>query len=479
MSTIDDFVARVFSMPGDPASCKLDLHPLAARAMQSLILRATQAESCRAGPLSQLTELLDRLPTRDAQRWLTHPLFFSSLHGLSPLNPVLDDWHQRVATPNMADILPADSPQQCTLGNLLLPLLLRDDPEWCGELTLRSDELGRVRFPRSNWSIALYDLHAGDEAVMAVEPIQLRVTARQAAFVLTSRSVQPVMTMPRRELMSIVIGLGDGIDVSRFELFNSEVGMSFQLAAQLGNAETRYDPICFMDVEGHAGCTGAIIAEVLKTIDHHSPTIHHEFEHYIQTIRGFELLRSRDGVVGSFSDPTLPGVMNVNIGYSKNHEPCLSPFCFTWFGHELGHTKNYLIDTIAYEHGCTFVTNHRDESPQIPRYGRALRVRTLIQIPYVHLYEWTMLMDFCVAGLDRLPWEVNEDPIAFGDSIHEEIKESLVLIRDLAQLTSVGESLLTRMIGLIQLASQQWNDIRLRLGATSRSPVSIATCPRR
>ncbi len=478
MSTIDDFVARVFSMPGDPASCKLDLHPLAARAMQSLILRATQAESCRAGPLSQLTELLDRLPTQDADRWLTHPLFFSSLHGLSPVNPILDDWHQQVATPNMADILPAVSPLQCTLGNLLLPLLLRDDPEWCGELTLRSDALGRVRFPRSNWSIALYDLH--DDAVMAVEPIQLRVTTRQADFVLTSRSVQPVMTMPRRELMSIVIGLSsNSIDVDRFEFFDPEVGISFQLATPLGNAKPLYDSICFMDVEGHARCTGQIIAEVLKTIEHHSPTIHRELQHYIQTIRGFELLRSRDGVVGSFSDPTLPGVMNVNVYYNENHAPCLSPFCFTWFGHELGHTKNYLIDTIAYEHGCTFVTNHRDKSPHIPRYGRALRVRSLIQIPYVHLYEWTMLMDFCVAGLGHLPWEVNEDPIAFGDSIQEDIKESLVLIRDSAHLTSAGESLLARMIGLIQLASQQWNELRLRLGATSRSPVSSATCPRR
>lgn len=160
-----------------------------------------------------------------------------SVHGLSPVNPVLDDWHQQVATPNMADVLPADSPRQCTLGNLLLPLLPRDDPAWCGELILSSDALGRLRFP-------------------------------------------------------------------------------------------------------HA------------TGDHHSPTIHRELQHYIQTIRGFELLRSRQGVVGSFSDPTLPGVMNVNV-------------------------------------------------------------------------------------------------------------------------------YLARMTGRIQLASQQWHGIRLRLGSTSRSPVSSATCPRR
>ncbi len=82
-----------------------------------------------------------------------------------------------------------------------------------------------------------------------------------------------------------------------------------------------------------------------------------------------------------------------------------------------------------------------------------------------------MLMDFCVAGLDHLPWEVNEDPIAFGDSIQEEIKESLVLIRDLAQLTSVGEVLLARMNKLIQHATQQWDNIRFRLGSPLRNPV--------
>ena len=30
--------------------------------------------------------------------------------------------------------------------------------------------------------------------------------------------------------------------------------------------------------------------------------------------------------------------MGINVTYAQNDEPQLCPFCFTWFGHELGHT---------------------------------------------------------------------------------------------------------------------------------------------
>ena len=76
----------------------------------------------------------------------------------------------------------------------------------------------------------------------------------------------------------------------------------------------------------------------------------------------------------------------------KTSEPCADPLCFTWFGHELGHTKDYLIDTILYERGVALVRNPGERVGPIPRYGRSLPVRTLFQIPYVHLYEWAVLM---------------------------------------------------------------------------------------
>ena len=66
----------------------------------------------------------------------------------------------------------------------------------------------------------------------------------------------------------------------------------------------------------------------------------------------------------------------------------INALCFTWFGHELGHTKDYLIDTILYREGVALLRNAADWTPSIPRYGHALSVRTLFQVPYVHLYEW-------------------------------------------------------------------------------------------
>jgi hypothetical protein len=236
--------------------------------------------------------------------------------------------------------------------------------------------------------------------------------------------------------------------------------MTLQLGVPLGSAGLNYEPVQVADFNTHARHTAIIIAEVLKTIECFSATIYQELGRYMRTIRGFELLPSREGVVCSFSDPTLPGIMNLNVCYSENGEPCLPPFWFTWFGHELGHTKHYLIDIIAYERGWTFATNPCERTPEIGRYGRALSVRTLMQIPYVHLYEWSLLMDFCVAGLDRVPWEVREEPIAFGDELADEIAESLELIHQCAELTPAGKSLLSRTAELAQRAARRWNAVR-------------------
>jgi hypothetical protein len=157
------------------------------------------------------------------------------------------------------------------------------------------------------------------------------------------------------------------------------------------------------------------------------------------------------------------------VCYTKGHEPCISPFCFTWFGHELGHTKHYLIDMIALEEGCAFVTNHREITGLIPRYGRALSVRGLLQIPYVHLYEWTLLMDFCDQGLEHVPWEVRGDPIAVGDDIQAEICEAFEWIRRCALLTSRGRSLVAWLIELNELACRRWGDVRRQLESTCHS----------
>src|SRR5262249_45158405 len=148
----------------------------------------------------------------------------------------------------------------------------------------------------------------------------------------------------------------------------------------------------------------------------------------VHTIRGFELPCTTHGVIASFSDPTLPGVMGINVSYTPRHEPCLDPFCFTWFGHELGHTKDYLCDNILYVRDQALLHNPTGRTETIPRYGRSLALRTLFQVPYVHLYEWALLMDFRQAGFQGLPWRVPPDVAALGDDLEAEIMEAFALI---------------------------------------------------
>src|SRR5205823_7727683 len=108
-----------------------------------------------------------------------------------------------------------------------------------------------------------------------------------------------------------------------------------QCARRLGHAPIRYDPIGFQDFQAHAGLTGGLVERLLAAIRHNSPAVYRELCTFLHTVRGFEFPPSAYGVIGSFSDPTLPGVLGLNISYTPRHEPCLDPFCFTWFGHEL------------------------------------------------------------------------------------------------------------------------------------------------
>src|SRR5262249_12900717 len=152
-----------------------------------------------------------------------------------------------------------------------------------------------------------------------------------------------------------------------------------------------------------------------------SPAVYRELRAFLHTVRGFEFPRLATGVVASFSDPTLPGVMGVAVSYTERHEPCLDPLCFTWFGHEMGHTKAYLCETVLYWMSEALIRNAAEYTDPIPRYGRALALRTVIQLPYVHLYEWALLMDFWEAGFHGLPWRVPADAAEVGEDLAAEI----------------------------------------------------------
>src|SRR5262249_24490765 len=144
----------------------------------------------------------------------------------------------------------------------------------------------------------------------------------------------------------------------------------------------------------------------------------------IRTIHGFELPPHAAGQIASFSVPTTPGVIGFNVQYTARGEPRLDPYCFLWIGHELGHTVHYLIDDVAYLHGWRFLENPAEMTPTVPRYGRALSIRTLFQIPYVHLFEWWLLMLFHEHGFAGLPWQIGANTFTVGEDLRAEIHES-------------------------------------------------------
>src|SRR5262249_20285207 len=145
---------------------------------------------------------------------------------------------------------------------------------------------------------------------------------------------------------------------------------------------------------------------------------------------------------------------------SPDDEPRIDALCFTWFGHELGHTKDYLIDTILYQEHVTLLRNAAERTPPIPRYGRTLSVRTLFQVPYVHLYEWALLMDFFEGGFGGLPCGVPADIGGVGDDLAAEIREAFALIDDVAQLTPAGVAALKDFHELFERAEARWRRLR-------------------
>ena len=128
-------------------------------------------------------------------------------------------------------------------------------------------------------------------------------------------------------------------------------------------------------------------------------------------------------------------------------------------GHELGHTLHYLIEDVAYLHHWRFLENPGEDTPVLPRDGRSLRVRTLFQIPYVHLFEWWLLMLFQRVHFSGLPWQNFEDAHRVGEEVRSEIRESFELLAEYAQLTAAGRAVVERLRELVEEADGQWRKI--------------------
>jgi hypothetical protein len=81
-------------------------------------------------------------------------------------------------------------------------------------------------------------------------------------------------------------------------------------------------------------------------------------------------------------------------------------------------------------------------------------------VPYVHLCEWALLMDFFEAGFRGLPWRVSADVAAVGDDLASEIREAFALIDEVAQPTPAGVAALADFREMFAKAQARWRRIR-------------------
>jgi len=368
-------------------------------------------------------------------------------------------WHDRVTAAAPAARNTPEAHVQAPNGSFFhVPLVarLREHRDWRGEHELCTDVLGRIGFPFCDWTLTLHTDHG---EFLANEAVTLALGRDDASWKLANVADAPFLVMSRADCLRMILGNDDTLERPRLTFPNARVRPRLQFANRLGRSPIRYDPVGFRDHPDHAGLTGGVIRSLLVAIRRNSPGVYRELCAFTQTIRGFEFPRSQSGVVDSFSDPTIPGVIGISIPYTPQDELCLDLFCFTWFGHELGHTKDYLCDTILHAQGEKLVCNSAERTDTLPRYGRPLTMRTVFQVPYVHLYEFALFMDFWQAGFRGLPWDVS-DAAALGDDLAAEINEAFTLIDEWARLTPLGEVALAHFRDLYVGASKRWQTLR-------------------
>lgn len=455
-------IRRLFGAPGSPDVDTADLLGQAATAHAELVTRANgRADPVIERSLVPLREFLAG-PARaaDKRRLLCHPLLIEGLHALAPFCGDLRRWHDSVtAAASVERPTGSEVPVEATkasLGHIALVARLRGDRDWRGEHELCTDVLGRVGFPFCEWTLTLHTDHG---EFLANEAVSLKLTRNDASWHVDSTTETPFLVMSRADCLRMILGNDDTLERERLTFPNNHVRPRLQFANRLGRSPIRYDPVGFREHPAHAGLTGGVIRSLLIAIRRNSPAVYRELCAFTHTIRGFEFPRSESGVVDSFSDPTIPGVIGISIPYTPDDELCLDLFCFTWFGHEMGHTKDYLCDSILYAQGETLVGNAAERTGSISRYGRSLTMRTVFQVPYVHLYEFALFMDFWEAGFRGLPWDVG-DSAAVGDDLSAEITEAFSLIDELARLTPLGEIALGHFRDLHVAAQKRWQKIR-------------------
>jgi hypothetical protein len=331
---------------------------------------------------------------------------------------------------------------------------MRDGCIWEGPLRLTSDLLGRLPLPFCDWTIRLRSAEAGPASVLADADIDVTTDRHGICWQWTADDA-PFLIMPRETCRHMVVDNPLRVGTGGCHCASRRISPMLVRAIPLCESGVRYEQIHIADPQ-NAEETEVIVGCLHEAMLHNSPSMHHEFCAYMSAIRGYELHLTTSGTVQSFADPTQPGIMNLNIPYNERHEPRLSSLCFTWLAHELAHTKFYLINDIAYDHGWTFLRNGAEMTDVVARYGRRLPMRTLFQIPYTHIYEWESLMDFIDRDFEGLPWKIQENPVVYGEDLRSEIEEALMLSDDIADLTPLGAEAFSRFTELYMRSLARW-----------------------
>ena len=456
MTGLADEIACLFRAPDRPGKATVSILRDAAEAHLDLLRAAlctVEPRSCPALPL--ISSLLPQDPPAQL-RFLCDPVLTEGIHNLAAFCPDLHAWHTCTADSRPVRISEQgdDDKGHCwRLGNAALPLLLRSAPDWCGELHLMTDHFGLLRFAMSDWCLTLTSTDA-PQCIAVNEPLCLQLGRRTATWCLGTHPPQPFLQMPRQTLVQMVAYNEQSPGDDRLRSLDSGLRSQWSLGAPVCLSGVRFLPV-HCRAQSRAAICGGIVKLLHDGLASASPDIHDEFCRYVKSILGFDHAGARSGTLQSFSEPMQPRLMGFNVPFSARNEPEMCPYCLTCLGHEMAHTKMYLLGSIGWRRGWRLLHNAGETTRVLPRYGRPLKVRTLFQIPYTHLYEWTLLMDASAAGLAEYDAS-SRDFVRFGDELRNEITEAFDAINVLAKPTPHGSTALEHFRRLFDDVDDRW-----------------------
>lgn len=465
-------IACLFAAPGRPGRTAVSILRDAAAAHLDLLRAAQCSVAPRRCPALPLIASLLPQGAMAQRRFLCDPVLIEGLHELAADSAAIQAWHTCTADSGSAggyapQSEQADHPDCCRLGNAALPAVLRRAPDWCGTLCMKTDRFGLLRFAMSDWRLSLTSSEA-PRCIAVDEPLCLQLGNRDATWCLGTHRPRPFLRMPRRTLTRMIAYNDISPDDARLQSLDAGLRWQWSHAAGICSLGVRFAPVHCRTGNRAAVC-GTIVQSLHDALVSASPGIHAEFCSYVSSILGFDQQSTESGTVQSLSDPLQPRLMGLNVPFTDRNEPRLCPYCLTCLGHEMAHTKMYLLASIGWRRGWRFLRNAGEDTGILPRYGRPLKVRTLFQVPLTHLYEWTILMDACesgIAGFDTTRGEFLE----FGDELRDEITDAFSIIDVLGKPTPYGRAALERCRRLFDDADDRWRQLRRGVRIDQQAP---------